>query len=89
MTSRMELFNFFSLATKIWLITRPKMVQDALKTFQERPGFALDLTVVDPEDGSPWDFCKKEKRDKARKMQREQRPILLIGSPMCTAFCTC
>ena len=50
------------------------------------PGFALDLTVVDPEDGRPLDFSKKEKRDKARTMQREQRPILLIGSPMCTQF---
>ena len=50
------------------------------------PGFALDLTVVDPEDGKPWDFCSKAKRDKARRMQREQRPILLIGSPMCTMF---
>ena len=49
-------------------------------------GFALDLTVVDPEDGTPWDFCKEEKRDKARRMQRERLPILLIGPPMCTQF---
>ena len=52
------------------------------------PGFALDLTVIDPEDGEPWDFSKKEKREKARKMRREQQPILLIGSPMCTYFST-
>ena len=50
------------------------------------PGFALDLAVVDPDDGQPWDFCSKAKRDKACRMQREQRPILLIGSPMCTQF---
>ena len=28
------------------------------------------------------------KRDKVRQMEREQRPILLIGSPMCTQFST-
>ncbi len=50
------------------------------------PGFALDLTVIDPDDGQPWDFDNPEKRAKAlRKVQRE-KPMLLIGSPMCTAF---
>ena len=52
------------------------------------PGFALDLTVVGPEDGKSWDFNVKEKREKVCRMQREQRPILLIGSPMCTRFST-
>ena len=52
------------------------------------PGFALDLTVVDPEDGLPWDFSKPDKRDKARRMRRNQRPYMLIGSPECTAFST-
>ena len=52
------------------------------------PGFALDLTVNDPEDGRPWDFSQADKREKARKMRREQKPYVLIGSPMCTAFCT-
>jgi hypothetical protein len=52
------------------------------------PGFALDLTVVDPEDGLPWDFSKSGKREKARQMRRRQKPYLLIGSPECTAFST-
>ena len=50
------------------------------------PGFALDLTVIDPDDGMPWDFEIKGKRDKARRILREQRPYLLIGSPECRAF---
>ena len=45
------------------------------------PGFAFDLTVIDPDDGMPWDFTRNHKRDKARRMQREQKPILLLGSP--------
>ena len=28
-------------------------------------GFALDLTVVDPEDGEPWDFSLSHKRDRS------------------------
>ena len=34
----------------------------------------------------PWDFGIKSKRDKARALLRDQKPYLLIGSPMCTAF---
>ena len=33
-------------------------------------------------------LCSQSKRDKARRLIREQRPILLIGSPMCTQFST-
>ena len=50
------------------------------------PGFALDLTVVDPEDGLPWDFSKAGKREKARQLRRQQKPYMLIGSPECKAF---
>ena len=53
-----------------------------------RAGLALDLTVSDPDDGQPWDFSRRDKREKARQLIRASRPILLIGSPMCTAFST-
>ena len=52
------------------------------------PGFALDLTVMDPDDGEPWDFCRPEKREKARMLRRRQRPFVLIGSPECRALST-
>ena len=45
------------------------------------PGFALDLTVVDPLDGLPWDFSKKSKRDRATALLRQQKPYMLIGLP--------
>ena len=51
------------------------------------PGFALDLTVQD-EDGRPWEFDIAENRQRAREMVLMQRPMLLVGSPMCTAFST-
>ena len=53
-----------------------------------RAGLAFDLTVLDPDDGQPWDFSRQVKREKARRLMRESQPILLIGSPMCTAFST-
>ena len=47
----------------------------------------MDLTTIDPVDGLPWDFDKKVKRERARELLMHQRPTLLIGSVMCTAYC--
>ena len=52
------------------------------------PGFALDITCADPEDGQPWDFNDPAKRLKARERLRQEKPLFLVGSPMCTAWCT-
>ena len=49
------------------------------------PGFALDLTTNDS-DGTHWDFDEEEMRSRASFKIREEQPMLLIGSPMCTAF---
>ena len=49
------------------------------------PSFALDLTTRD-EDGKPWDFSVYANRERARRMVMEMKPMLLVGSPMCTAF---
>ena len=50
------------------------------------PGFALDLTTTDPDDDCPWDFDNPRKREKALAKLRSEKPMSLIGSPMCTAF---
>ena len=52
------------------------------------PGLALDLTTIDPDDGMPWDFDVVAKRDKALRLLREQKPLFVIGSPMCTRWCS-
>ncbi len=67
----------------------PPRITKALSRFpgaQLVPGFALDLTCVDPDDQQPWDFDRREKREKARTLVRTQRPLFLVGSPDCTAF---
>ena len=50
-------------------------------------GFALDLTTNDS-DGRAWDFDDEEMRNRALERVRREKPLLLIGSPMCTAFST-
>ena len=50
------------------------------------PGLAFDLTGLDPEDGRPWDFNDPNKAAKARRWIEDNKPLLLIGSPMCAAF---
>ena len=52
------------------------------------PGYALDLTAIDPEDGRSWDFSIRRKRIRARRLIREQRPYLVIGSPQFESPCT-
>jgi hypothetical protein len=49
------------------------------------PGFAMDLTTLD-EHGNPWDFDVPEQRRRARHRIEQDKPMLLVGSPMCTAF---
>ena len=51
------------------------------------PGFALDLTTTD-EKGAPWDFDIPAQRKKAEQKIKDEKPMFLIGSPMCTAFST-
>ena len=36
----------------------------------------------------PWDSDVPAKRDKALRLQREQKPLFIIGSPMCTRWCS-
>jgi hypothetical protein len=50
------------------------------------PGVAMDLTTND-DTGRPWDFDDAAQRQKARERLRADQPLVLIGSPMCTAFC--
>ena len=67
-------------------IYSPPRVTSLAEKYGMLPGFALDITVTDPDDGLPWNFDKLSKRKKAIQLIKTQSPKLLIGSPMCTAF---
>ena len=51
------------------------------------PGFALELTTAGS-DVRQWDFDNKVIRERAMNRVNEDRPMLLVGSPMCSAFST-
>ena len=48
-------------------------------------GFAMDLTTKD-ENGQPWDFDDPRQRRRAIDKINAEKPFVVIGSPMCTAF---
>ena len=66
-------------------IYSPTRVTSLASKYGMRPGFALDLTVLDT-DGEPWNFDDPEKRRRAMDLLTQTKPKLLIGSPMCRAF---
>ena len=73
-------------------IYSPPRVTDEIRRSRFKhvlPGFAFDLTVDDPFDGQPWDFSMAEKRERARRLLRQQKPYLLIGSPACKPLNEC
>ena len=57
---------------------RGKVLERA-REFGLTPGFALDL-------GAGWDLNDHTQRAEAARLQERDRPLLLIGSPRCTAW---
>ena len=57
----------------------PKRVNAMAELMGVIPGMSLDLTGNDI-DGKPWDFNNPEKRERAERMVREKRELLLLGS---------
>ena len=50
-----------------------------------RVGWGLDLITYD-EEGRPWDFNNKHMRNAAIRKVIQDKPVLLIGGPMCAPF---
>ena len=50
-------------------------------------GFAFDITNAN-DKGEPWNFDLEEKRNEAIAIVEEQKPMILIGSPICTPYTT-
>ena len=75
------------MVSEVYSPPRVTKVLSGMKGHPLVPGFALDITCVDPDDGEPWDFDRPDKRNKALQMVRDQKPLFLVGSPMCTAWC--
>ena len=63
----------------------PKRVTGMAELMGLVPGMALDFTT-DDHDGKPWDFNIEEKRERAMSLVKSKKALLIIGSPMCSAF---
>ena len=63
----------------------PPRVADMAMKMGLTAGTSFDITTVD-EHGEPWDFNIPRMRHKARMKIQEERPELLIGSPVCTMW---
>ena len=48
-------------------------------------GDSMDLSTKDP-DGKSWDFRDAGQRRKAIEKIKKDKPLLVIGSPMCAMF---
>ena len=68
-------------------IYSPERVTRLAKEYGFSAGWAMDLTTTD-ENGRPWDFDCAHMRTKATRRLLEDKPTLLMCSPMCTDFCT-
>ena len=68
------------------IYSRPRVTQRA-KQWGLKPGWSLDITTKDA-DGEPWDFSKRRMRKKAIDKINKDKPLLIIGSPMCTDWST-
>ena len=73
---------------KISEVYSPPRVAKLAKQIGMQQGFSIDLREVDPDDGKPWNLSNPQKRAKIEQRVREEKPLLLIGCPPCTAFCT-
>ena len=69
-------------------IYSPPRITKMAREMGMNASWALDLTEVDQDDGMPWDLSKPEKRSKAVKRLDEDKPLMLIGCPMCGALST-
>ena len=64
----------------------PPRVTEMATSMGLRAGWALDITTTD-QDGREWDFNQFEMRNRAIRKVLQDKPMVLIGSPMCIAFC--
>lgn len=85
-----DLENYMCKITTIGMdvaeIYSPERVTKMAREIGLSAGWAMDITNVD-EYGEPWDFDELHMRNKAVRRVIRDRPMLFIGSLMCTEFC--
>ena len=72
-------------SSEVYSAPRVSAAAGCLPKYGLMSGLAFDITV-DDDTGQPYDFSVKTQGDEAEALLDAQKPVLLIGSPMCTAF---
>jgi len=80
--------SYRRIVSELYSPPRVAAMTKMLPSLKLLPGVSFDLTTLDPEDGQPWDFTRLDKRQRCREIIREQKPILVVGSPECRAYCS-
>ena len=73
MVNNMDVAEFYS----------PPRITDMAVKMGLRAGWSMDITTNDT-DGRAWDFNVAEMRNRAARRVLKDKPLLLIGSQMCT-----
>ena len=68
-------------------VFNPRIFTNAAPRYGLQPGHAYDLTLLNPL-GEPWDFDRDDHQKWCEKIVCEEKPALLVGSPMCKGFST-
>ena len=63
----------------------PPRVAAMVAKMGPRQGWSHDLTTTD-DDGRQWDFDSVDMRNRAVRKLLKDKPLVLIGSPMCGPF---
>ena len=74
-----------NMIAEIYSAPRVAKVAKMMPEYGVMPGFSLDLATCNAK-GGVWDFDKAEKRREAQELIEREKPMFLVGSPMCTAW---
>ena len=72
--------------TDVAEIYNPERFTSRANEFGLKAGFAIDLEIQKNAKGEHWDLSRESDQRTLFKLQDEQKPALLIGSPPCDGF---
>ena len=77
-TAKMQANGRFHVAE----VYSPPRMTEAARAAGLKDGWSLDLTKND-ENGEPWDLSKESRQKEAMKKVKDDKPFILVASPMC------
>ena len=66
-------------------VFNPGIFTNAAPRYGLNPGHAFDMTLPNPH-GEPWNFDREDHQKWCEQIVSDEKPALLVGSPMCKGF---